>query len=232
MVDACATPEERKAAIAASVKPACLVLDFCGNAGRHKLVTSADILGGKMSQDVRDRAMLNARNAEKARRMSELLTEAERDIQREREEREREERQRAEAARKARLVARASYSVQSINPFDVFQITPQAGSPYGNGAALSEKQSEILRKQGIDPSSMPFVQAKQLLNEIFRRWDGSLATLKQCKLLKKHGYDTKDLKMADASKLIGALAKNGWRRLDTPAARPAMALAVVEDAPY
>ena len=41
------TAEARKAAIAASAKPSCLVVDFVGNAGKHKLVTSADILGGK-----------------------------------------------------------------------------------------------------------------------------------------------------------------------------------------
>lgn len=46
----------RRDAIAASLKPGCLALDFVGNAGKHKLVTATDILGGKYGQPVRDYA--------------------------------------------------------------------------------------------------------------------------------------------------------------------------------
>ena len=38
---------KRRALIAASSKPECTILDFVGNSGRHKLVSSVDILGGK-----------------------------------------------------------------------------------------------------------------------------------------------------------------------------------------
>jgi len=46
VVDGLATPEERIAAIAASAKPRCTVLDFVGQAGRHSLVCTVDILAG------------------------------------------------------------------------------------------------------------------------------------------------------------------------------------------
>lgn len=47
LVDSLASAEERRAAIAASAKPSCLVLDFVGNAGKHELVHVADILLGE-----------------------------------------------------------------------------------------------------------------------------------------------------------------------------------------
>ena len=57
VVDGPETAEARKAAIAASAKPSCLVVDFVGNAGKHKLITSADILGGKVSEEALERAV-------------------------------------------------------------------------------------------------------------------------------------------------------------------------------
>lgn len=54
VVDGPETPEERKAAIAGSSKPDCLVLDFVGNTGRHKLASVFDVLGGDaLPEDVK-----------------------------------------------------------------------------------------------------------------------------------------------------------------------------------
>lgn len=46
VVDGPETPEQRKAAIAASAKPACIMLDFVGNSGDIKLISVADVLAG------------------------------------------------------------------------------------------------------------------------------------------------------------------------------------------
>ena len=46
------TAQERCAMIRNSCKPSCLIVDFCGNAGRHKLCCTADILGGNIDDDV------------------------------------------------------------------------------------------------------------------------------------------------------------------------------------
>lgn len=46
VVDGPETAEERKAAIAASAKPCCVVLDFVGNSGDIKLISVADVLAG------------------------------------------------------------------------------------------------------------------------------------------------------------------------------------------
>ena len=46
------TAQERCSMIRESRKPSCLIVDFAGNAGRHKLCCSADILGGNIDDDV------------------------------------------------------------------------------------------------------------------------------------------------------------------------------------
>lgn len=56
ITDGLHTPAERIAAITASEKPHCTVLDFCGQAGRHKLICTTDILGGSEPPEVVDKA--------------------------------------------------------------------------------------------------------------------------------------------------------------------------------
>lgn len=207
ITDGVATAEDRLSAIAASTKPSCLVIDFVGNAGRHKLMTSADILGGKVSDAAIERAVKKAKEEGAPVRMSELLDKSEEDIQAELL-----ERKRADEARKARLVAKARYTTTAINPFDVFQLQPVRERGWDSGKTVSLKQRELLMRQGINPDTMPYAQARQVINELFRRWSGKLATFKQCKILAKHGYPIKDVTMKEASVIIDRLAANGWRR--------------------
>ena len=207
IVDGLDTADARRTAIANSEKRSVLVIDFAGDSGRHKLVSVADVLGGKVSQAAVDRAVKKAKEQGAPVNMSELLEKSEEEIQAELL-----ERKRAEEARKARLVAKASYTTTSINPFDVFQLQPVRERGWDAGKQLSERQRELLRRQNIDPDSMPYAQAKALMSELFRRWSSKLCTFKQAKLLQRHGYQTKDLTMKDATKLIDALAKNNWKR--------------------
>jgi len=211
IVDGLETPDERKAAIASSVKPSAMVLDFVGNAGRHKLMTTADILGGKVSDEAIERAIAKAKKNGKTVRMDEALDEAERDIRAEIE-----ERQRREAARKAHLVAKAQFSTRTINPFDVFQLTPAKARGWDSGKVVSEKMANVVRKMGVDPYSLPYAQAKQLCVEQIRRWENKLCTVKQANCLGKHGYETKNMTFTEASQLMDALAKNNWHRPDSP----------------
>jgi len=69
----------------------------------------------------------------------------------------------------------------------------------------------VLAKQGINPDNLTFSQGKQLISEIFRRWDGNLCSFKHAKVLKKYGFNT-DVSFADASATIDQLARNGWQR--------------------
>lgn len=204
IVESPETAEERQSAIAASAKPSCLVVDFVGNSGRHKLMTSADILGGKVSDEVIERTIARAKKDGRPVRMDEALLEEERKAQ--------EEHRLAEEARKARLVAKARYSSKLVDPFDAFQVQPVKPRGWDIGKSLSEKQRNLLLRQGVDPGSLSYSQGRQLIQEMFRRWDQKLCTLKQAKLLRKHGYDTSNVTLEQASQIIDALAKNGWRR--------------------
>lgn len=206
LVDPWPTADERKAAIAGSEKPACLLIDFCGNSGKHKLVTSADILGGKVSDEAVERAKEIVAKAKGQVRMVEILAEAEEQLRQERERRRLED-----EARRARLVARVEYKTRAVNPFDVLAITPVKERGWDKGKVLSEKQAALLLKQGIDGRSMPYSQAKQILDNIFKRWDAKLATFKQVSLLRKHGVDGTKMTMKDASGLIDKIANNRWR---------------------
>jgi superfamily II DNA or RNA helicase len=206
VVDGPETAEERCAAIAASAKPSCLVVDFVGNAGKHKLVTSADILGGKVSEEAMELALARTLKAGGPVNMTEALGEAEEELKQQRE-----QARLAEAARRARLVATARFTTQSVDPFDVLELDPVKQRGWDNCRQLTEKQRSLLAKQGINPDNITFAQGKQLISEICRRWDGKLCSFKQAKVLRKYGYNT-DVSFAEASATIDALAKNGWRK--------------------
>jgi len=207
LVDPLPTADERKTAIAFSSKPSCLVIDFVGNSGRHKLMSSADILGGNVSDAAIDRALRKAKEEGKPVRMDELLNRSEEEIRAEIE-----EAKRQEEARKARLVGKARYTTHAVNPFDVLQLQPVRERGWDTGKQLSEKQRALLLKQGIDPSQMPYAQARAILNELFRRWNGQLCTFKQAKLLQKFGMDPKEVSMKQATDIINQIAANHWRQ--------------------
>lgn len=205
VVDGPPTADERKAAIAASAKPSCLVVDFVGNSGKHKLMTSADILGGKVSDEAIERAIKTAEETGEPVRMDELLDQSEEELRQEAEKRRLEE-----EARKAKLVAKVQYRTQQISPFEAFDIQPVRSRGWHTGRQLSPKQSGLLLKQGIDPNSLSYPQARQVIGELFKRWDQNLCSYKQARILKKHGYDT-HVGRQEASAIIDMIAaKEGW----------------------
>lgn len=203
VVDGPDTPDARKAAIAASAKPFVTILDFVGNCGRHKLVTSADILGGKVSDEAIDRAILKLKESGGRMRMDQVLEEAEAEVK--------EEKIKEEEAKRLKLQVKAKYKTSTVDPFDVFAITPQKERGWDKGKQLTEKQRNLLERQGIDPDSMPYSQSRQILNELFRRFDDGCCSYKMAKILKKYGLPT-DCSMSVAGKLIDAIAQNGWKQ--------------------
>lgn len=197
--------DERRDMILRSKKPTCLVIDFVGNSGRHKLVTTADILGGNVSDDAIARAVQEARKSGKAVRMDELLDKKEEELHKEAE-----ERKKREVANRIKMVARAKYTTQTVSPFDVFDIHPVKERGWDSGRQISEKQRDLLLKQGINPEGMPYSAQKQLLNEIFRRFSNNLCSYKQAAMLKKRGLDG-NVSREQASKMIDEIAKKeGW----------------------
>lgn len=170
----------RQSMIAASSKPSCLVLDFAGNSGRHKLITSADILGGKYPDEVVERAKKKAREGQVD--VTAALEEAAADYE------EVERRKAAAAERRKAIVATAPYCLTRINPFDVYGLVPVSVKPGEPPRRFSEKQAQVLREQfGIDPVRCPYAQGKQLLDERGRRIDAGLASYKQANFLRRKG---------------------------------------------
>lgn len=195
--------EARRAAIAASGKPTCLVIDFVGNSGRHKLCTTADILGGRVSEEALEMAVRRAREAGKPVDMARELSAAEMALR---------SRAEAEAARRAQVTARAEYSARRVDPFNVLDIQPRPERGWDRGRALSEKQRAMLSKQGIDPDSLPYHQARQVIDEIFRRWDNGLSTFRQSRVLKREGIRA-PLRREEASRMLDRIATvKGWRK--------------------
>lgn len=206
-VDGLDSADARKAAISASAKPRCIILDFAGNSGRHKLISCSDILGGKYSEEAVE---LAERTVAKGggKTVTQALKDAEKEL------RERVERaKRDEEARKARLVAKVQFTVQRVNPFDAFDLVPAKERGWDQGKRLSDKQRGVLLKLGVNPDQTPYAQGRQLVAEACRRWRDHLCTAKQATLLKKHGFtETQNMTMKEASRIIDELAQNGWKR--------------------
>jgi superfamily II DNA/RNA helicase len=194
----------RRNAIKNSLKPVATVMDFVGNAGRHKLCRAIDILGGKISDKVRDLAERELKKSGAPMEVDKLVEEAE--------EMERQERERQDRARRAKLIAKATYTTRYVDPFDSFDLVRPPDRPSDRTRTLSERQRALLQKQGLDPDRLTYTQGQTILNELFMRWDKGLASLKQCALLKRHGYDTREMTRVRAGELITELKANGWKR--------------------
>jgi type I site-specific restriction endonuclease len=210
IVDTIATPEARRAAIAASPKPFCRILDFVGNSGKHKLISCADVLGGRFPEEVAEAAKEKALREGKPVRILITMTNEAREQERKKREAAEKARQEAEA-RRHHLLAKAEYTSENVNPFDRHSVRPD-GKRYASkdGREFSEKQSLILRRAGYDPSKFGYRQGQAIIGKIF-----SVPSEKQAKALRRSGYSESEIKAMDhkkASAAIDALVKNGWRR--------------------
>lgn len=196
---------ERVHLIAGSRKPSCLAIDFVGNSGSHKLVCSADALGGKVDEEVLEKARARARSNGGQFRMD-LLIEDE-----EQQKAEREKRRIEDEARRVRLIGKAKYSNNVVDPFDVLKLRPVVARGWEKKKTLSEKQTNMLRRNSIDPTKLEFAKAKAIIDELFRRMDKKLCSYKMAKKLREYGYNP-DMTFDQARKTLDALAANGWRR--------------------
>lgn len=155
--------EDRKAAIAASSKPVATILDFVGNSGRHKLVSTADILGDAFPEDLRAEVINAMRRlgttADVRKEMADLAERRERMRKLEAEERERKrqesirryqelmERAREEE-RLRKIRAEAKYRTREVDPFGNKSHHQTGASEFRGGA--SEKQVNYLVGLGVE----------------------------------------------------------------------------------
>lgn len=101
------TPEGRRQAIAMSSKPDMTVIDYAGNAGRHKIIQATDVLGGKFPEEIREYAKETLQREGVAADIEEALDRA----------REEMALQYEESERRKHILAKASYKTQEISPF-------------------------------------------------------------------------------------------------------------------
>lgn len=211
VVDGPETAALRKMCIASSEKPSCEIVDFVGNSGRHKLMSCADILGVNYSDEVVERAREIVQQGDIPKRMDMVLADAQDEIEEEKRQAELERQRRLAEAAKSRVVAKVRFTTTAINPFDVFDLKPVQMRGWDEGKQLSEKQCNLMRKQGLNPDDYTYSQGRQIINNLFLRWNKKLCTLKQAAALKKRGLPV-NITMQQASQLLDALAQNRWQR--------------------
>jgi superfamily II DNA or RNA helicase len=197
------TPEERRAEIDASAKRDLLVLDFVGNSGRHKLISSADILGGNFEDDVVERAVRRAQ--ERGERgpvdmRQEIQGVIDDDLE---EKRERE-----------RVKAQAKFTCKIVDPFDVFDLAPLREPPWLRGRKPSEAMTGILERAGIGTENLTYSQAKRLIGGVIDRRKKGLCTFRQARTLARHGLPM-DVTFSVADEALGELSRNNWHVTDS-----------------
>jgi superfamily II DNA or RNA helicase len=130
----------RRALIARSVKPDLLVLDFGGNAGRHKIPRCADVLFPQEPPEVLERVERNLARKPKDGRtaVSEAVLLARQQLEEE------------ERRRRQGILIRARYSRREVPIFgDATPAAPaDAGLPLQVFKLASDKQKAILRRHG------------------------------------------------------------------------------------
>ena len=208
IIDHISDPVGRRQAILNSKKPTLTVMDFVGNSGNHKLITTADILGGNYDQDIIDLAAKNAaKKSAREGKPADIATEleaAEREMAKRM-------RDRDFAAEREKILLRTKFSTAKVNPFDVLDITPIKEVPdWELKKQPTPNQLAFLKKNGIDTDGMCYTHMKQVIDTIFRRKDEGKPSPRQVVQLRKRGIDATKINRAEASKMMGELANHNW----------------------
>lgn len=196
-----ASAEFRRAAIAASRKPDCLILDFVGNSGKHKLINPIDILAGKpLPPEVEARVR---ELTEEGRPTEEALKQAEDEaIQRERE---REEKRKKNAA----IRAKVAMKTRSVDPFGA---TTDALDPEHRATqAQLDYLANFVKPKDLEKLAPNLSKnaAWKLTDTLKKRRKEGLCTYGQARVLARAGLRI-DVPVETASKIIDHLAANNW----------------------
>lgn len=187
----------RRAMLAQSRKPDCLILDLAPQNMRHALVAPVDLLLGRgLSENElrKARAAMSGEDVLAALKTSEDAAKA------------REERR---ARDKGRVVADVAYRRIERDPLDELGIDVEMGADRGPKA--TEKQIVALANAGFKLSTPPTKrQASAIMDELVRRRQHGLCTVKMMRKLAENGL-RKDLSFEDARAALDALSAAGWR---------------------
>ena len=170
-----------------------LVLDFVGNAGKHRLVNALDVLAGDDLPDaVRKRAQELADEGADA---MDALDDATREAK--------------EAEERAVVIAEAKYKAKNVDPFAVLGVTKRKG--FGHAPPTDGQLQMLSKAMGRDlPKDIDRRGASSLIEAIIKRRTAGQCSYKQARILAKHGLrDT--VSFDDAKAAIDAIEANGWR---------------------
>jgi len=182
-------------------KADCLVVDLCGDTGRHKLVRAVDLLGGKYAAEVIDYARQQCWEKEEAGEASDPVAELEEAASIADE---------LQAIRRREIVAKAITARKTVDPFDVLDVPERHVAGWWDFREASEEQIQKLEAAGIAvEGDFDAARAKRLADHLDARRADGLCTFKQAKLLRKFGFSPW-LSFGAAGKVIDVLNAGGW----------------------
>lgn len=211
LVDQYDRADQRRAAIAASSKPRCIVLDFAGNAGRHKLVRCIDLFTDDLDEDTRARAEeLAAKGGDPMESLETAIAEA---------------KAMAEAIRSKEMLR------VLVDPFLLLDISSAERDPWGRRVTdaqiaamincgvievdkklpeadrLSKAREEVKRR-------FDFRSASAVMSKLGGRIEAGRATLAQVRLLARKGVPldrAMSMSIGDASTALTSLRATAWK---------------------
>ena len=201
--------EARRVAIAASLKPNMLLVDFVGDSGKLSLMTPYDILGGKIAEEV----------VKKAKEEMEETAEREGESE-EVDPLERMEAVQLELAAKAKAIedSKVVSQVDMFEPLSVMNIKPKKNDPlrekFGEEPP-SDKMISALLHIGIpntDVQKMSKADAMHMMGSCKTREKHGLANFRQIRILKEVGVKKTNISEANAAKAIRYLKERQMGR--------------------
>ncbi len=183
----------RRAQVAGSKKTDCVVFDYCGNSGKHSLVTPEDLLGGDYSDEEVKLAKKKAKESPGSDTIANL------------------EKARAELrAMMATIQSKVKAQVKEFNPFEALGMERQ---PEGPPIAPHQKRSLVETWKYTDKQleGLTHGEAAKLIKTLYTRAKLGLASHKQMTILKRHGVTRTNIGFRVASHAIDYLAKSNWR---------------------
>ena len=173
LVDKYDTAEDRQQAIANSRKSHMLVLDFVGNSGKHKLMSTLDVLAGDMPDDLVELVKRDMVKTGQSADVREKAWQKKRELDEQAEERRQQAEKRRqqwleEQRKRAEIRASVDYSVKTVDPFDSGSVAAEQSTPKFRGGC-SDKQVAMLCRLGMQREAAMALTARQASGAIGER---------------------------------------------------------------
>jgi superfamily II DNA or RNA helicase len=211
VVDDIPEADVRRLLISQSAKPFCRVLDFVGNSGKHKLISVADILGGHVSEAAAEEAKKVAMSKESPVKMMVTMSNAEIELERQRQAA-MDKARKLEEARKSHLLAKTEFHITDVDPFSHrHERIPIDKRHSKDGRIFSENQAKVLRLAGCDPSRFGYKQGQAIIAGYYKKHPG---TPRQLEILRDFGFNPSDWSHQQVKSALEKLKQNNWRTVE------------------